>query len=221
MALPARPKADKPVTCRMFDTPVIERFSRIHPISPFVFWIPVILLLLAGVVYQGMAWYLVISLMMVGWLAWSLAEYMLHRFVFHFLRPKTWVRRFHFNFHGVHHDFPQDVKRLVMPLGVSIPLGLAFFLAMHAIAPLPMAMAAFAGFVAGYLAYDGVHYFTHHMPARSRVGKFLKRYHMVHHHTGVDGLYGVSQPLWDYLLGTQHDLRAKKKQPAKQRAVAS
>ena len=43
MALPARPKADKPVTCRMFDTPVIERFSRIHPISPFVFWIPVIL----------------------------------------------------------------------------------------------------------------------------------------------------------------------------------
>ena len=26
----------------MFETPLIERFSRIHPAAPFVFWLPVL-----------------------------------------------------------------------------------------------------------------------------------------------------------------------------------
>ena len=32
---------------------------------------------------------------------------------------------------------------------------------------------------------------------------------MVHHHTGVDGLYGVSSPLWDFVFRTQSDRRAR------------
>jgi sterol desaturase/sphingolipid hydroxylase (fatty acid hydroxylase superfamily) len=94
-----------------------------------------------------------------------------------------------------------------MPLGISIPVGLSFFLAADLLAPRPMACAAFVGFGIGYLCYDGIHYFTHHLRASSRVGKFLKRYHMVHHHTGVDGMYGVSQPLWDYVFATTEDRR--------------
>jgi sterol desaturase/sphingolipid hydroxylase (fatty acid hydroxylase superfamily) len=30
----------------------------------------------------------------------------------------------------------------------------------------------------------------------------MKRYHMIHHHTGVDARYGVSSPLWDWVFGT-------------------
>lgn len=189
----------------MFETPFIEYFSRIHPVSPFVFWLPVMGLIAYWTLAQGMALLLWVPLVLAGWLSWSLTEYLLHRFVFHWIRPKPWQRRFHFIFHGVHHDYPQDARRLVMPLGVSIPIGLVFFLLVDAVLPRTMACSLWVGFGIGYLLYDGIHYATHHLPARSRVSKFLKRYHMVHHHTGAEGLYGVSSPLWDYVFGSQRD----------------
>lgn len=192
----------------MFDTPLIEFFSRIHPLSPFAFWLPVIGLLSYWVLAGGMGLGLFAALLFGGWLAWTLAEYLLHRYVFHFIGPRGWQRRFHFIAHGVHHDFPQDAQRLVMPLGVSIPIGLGFFLLIDLVVARPVACTLLVGFGIGYLLYDGIHYFTHHLKARSRLGKFLKRYHMVHHHAGVEGLFGVSQPIWDYVLGTQND-RAK------------
>lgn len=186
----------------MFDTPLIEYFSRIHPASPFGFWVPALLGLVGWVLYDGMALGTLALLVFMGWLAWSLTEYLLHRFVFHWIGERPWQRRFHFIFHGVHHDFPQDSRRLVFPLGVSIPLGLVFFLGMDLLFSRAVACALFAGFGGGYLAYDGIHYFTHHVPAKRSIGKFLKRYHMVHHHAGVEARWGVSIPLWDRVFGT-------------------
>lgn len=204
------PKAAKPTTCRMFDTPLIELFSRISPFSPAVFWVPVLVGLVGYEVHRGVPALRLFALFSAGWLAWSLTEYLLHRFVFHWIKGKPWQRRFHFIFHGVHHDFPQDAKRLVFPLGVSIPLGLVFFLGMALVFTHETALGLFCGFGSGYLAYDGIHYFTHHVPARSALGKYLKRYHMVHHHAGVEGLWGVSFPLWDYVLGSYSDVSRKK-----------
>ncbi|MEM1028883.1 MAG: sterol desaturase family protein [Myxococcota bacterium] len=198
-------KRTRPTTCRMFDTPLIEFFSRIHPLSPFAFWVPTLGLLSAYVLYRGMSAALLVALAAAGWLAWSLVEYLLHRYVFHYVKPRPWQRRFHFIAHGVHHDFPQDAARLVMPLGVSIPLGLAFFLVALALFPLDITIALMVGFGGGYLLYDAIHYATHHLRPRTRLGKYLKKYHMVHH-TGVEGLWGVSQPLWDFVLGTYLDL---------------
>ena len=36
----------------------------------------------------------------------------------------------------------------------------------------------------------------------NKVGKYLKRYHLKHHFAHEKSKYGVSSPLWDYLLGT-------------------
>ena len=201
------PKRPKPTTCRMFETPLIEFFSHIHPASPFVFWVPVLGVIGWWTLAQGTPLLVALGLAVLGWLSWTLTEYLLHRFVFHWIRPKPWQRRFHFIFHGVHHDFPQDARRLVFPLGVSIPLGLFFFLLVDAVLSRPLACAGFVGFGIGYLSYDGIHYFTHHLPAKRRLGKFLKRYHLVHHHTGVEGKWGVSTPIWDYALRSHDDLR--------------
>ncbi len=62
-----------------------------------------------------------------GVAAWSLAEYVLHRYIFHFKATSEFGKRIHFMFHGVHHDYPSDSKRLVMPPSVSVPLALLFF----------------------------------------------------------------------------------------------
>ena len=193
----------------MFDTPLIEFFSRIHPLSPFAFWLPVLGLLCWWNLSNGMALLTLFGWVGAGVVAWSLAEYLLHRYVFHYIGAKPWQRRLYFVLHGVHHDYPQDAKRLVMPLGVSIPLGLAFFLLVDLFASRPVAVALFVGFGGGYLAYDAIHYFTHHIKARTRLGKYLKRYHMVHHFTGLEGMWGVSSPLWDFIFRTETDQRDK------------
>src|SRR3990172_5022542 len=60
----------------------------------------------------------------------------------------------------------------------------------------------FSGFIIGYLAYDLIHYATHHFPMRWGFLKFLKRYHMMHHYKTPDARFGVSSPLWDKVFGT-------------------
>jgi sterol desaturase/sphingolipid hydroxylase (fatty acid hydroxylase superfamily) len=60
----------------------------------------------------------------------------------------------------------------------------------------------FSGLIAGYLTYDMLHYATHHIPMRGRYGKFLRKYHMLHHFKTPDQRFGVSSPLWDRVFGT-------------------
>jgi len=203
---PAR--APAPATCRMFETPLLEFFSRIHPATPFLFWIPVLAWILTGAARDGavqpqsMWWLAMGGLVVLGALLWSLTEYLMHRFVFHAIGARPWQRRMYFVAHGVHHDFPADRDRLVMPLGVSIPLGLAFYGIFRVLLGAQLVAPLFVGFGAGYLAYDGIHYAVHHFRLTSRAGRWLKRWHMVHHHTGEDARWGVTSPLWDWVFGT-------------------
>jgi len=190
----------------MFETPLIEMFSRTHPAAPFVFWVPFIGWFLYRAFAEGLGVLAIVFGVVGGALLWSLTEYLLHRFVFHTSGASLAARRFYFVLHGVHHDFPTDTKRLVMPLGVSIPIGVVVNLALRAIISPTLGAAyvspVFVGFGVGYLAYDGIHYATHHFRMTSPIGKWLKRYHMVHHHTGENARYGVSSPLWDWVFGT-------------------
>jgi sterol desaturase/sphingolipid hydroxylase (fatty acid hydroxylase superfamily) len=204
MSVSVQDRPARPETCQMFETPLIERFSRIHPASPFVFWLPV----LGYAAYRSLtgqapvAVPLFAGLLLVGVLVWTFAEYTLHRWVFHYTGPRPWQRRMFFVLHGVHHDFPQDADRLVMPLGVSIPLGAVFYFLFHLVVGPTLAAPLWVGFALGYLAYDGTHFAVHHFRMGSRWGRWMKRYHMIHHHTGVDARYGVSSPLWDWVFGT-------------------
>jgi dihydroceramide fatty acyl 2-hydroxylase len=192
----------RPATCQMFETPLIERFSRVHPVMPFVFWLPVLVYLSARAVLAGVGPLGFVGLFLLGLLTWTLAEYLLHRYLFHYLGPRLWQRRMHFVIHGVHHDFPQDSDRLVMPLGASIPMGILFYVGFRAVFGAVLVDPLFTGFGIGYLAYDGTHYAIHHFRMSSRLGKWIKRHHMIHHHTGAHARWGVSSPLWDWVFGT-------------------
>lgn len=184
----------------MFKNAFLEYFSHIHPITPVVVFVPVIIFVLVQAV-RFTTVLQTIGVFLLGVLAWTAIEYIIHRFAFH-IEPKTALgKRLHFLVHGVHHDYPRDSTRLVMPLPVSVPLAIAFyFLFLVLIAPYHWAM--FGGFVAGYVAYDCIHYATHHFPMTNRVGRFLKEYHMKHHYVESTTAYGVSNPLWDYVFNT-------------------
>ena len=85
---------------------------------------------------------------------------------------------------------------------LSIPLGAFFYWLFHAALGPVLVAPVFVGFAMGYLAYDGTHYAIHHLRMSSSWGKWIKRHHMVHHHTGEQARWGVSSPLWDWVFGT-------------------
>jgi dihydroceramide fatty acyl 2-hydroxylase len=208
--LPRRSRRVRPEdTCRMFESDFLERFSRIHPATVFVVWIPFALFFLTrsalrhDVGVPGIA-----GAFLGGLFTWTFAEYVLHRWVFHWTNEKAWGKRVHFLLHGVHHQCPKDSDRLVMPLLTSAPLAVIFYSLFYFTMGRPVAEPFFAGFVIGYLFYDGTHYFVHHFTPTSRWGKFLRRHHLTHHFADHDGGFGVSSPLWDHVFRT---LPSKKK----------
>jgi len=188
---------------RIFKNPFLESLTHVHPITPLMVWVPVI-------VYFYWQTFQVVPFssvtvafwLVVGLFVWTLTEYMLHRFVFHFNASSKAGKYFVFLFHGLHHDDPQDGTRLVMP---PVPAILIIFLLYHFFSlfiPADYLQLFMANFLIGYLIYDYIHYATHHFPMTGPVGRYLRTYHLKHHYSGEESRYGVSSPLWDYVFGT-------------------
>src|SRR3954471_16308730 len=185
----------------MFENRWLDRLSRVHPAMPLFIYVPVIVVLLAVAAGRMGAWAVVVAVV-AGYLVWTLTEYWLHRVVFHFEPDHPIGRRAHWIIHGVHHDHPNDRLRLVMPPSASIPLAALFLLGFWAVLG-PGAWAAFgSGFLAGYLAYDMLHYHVHHHVPTTAMGKKLRELHMRHHFQDHDRGFGVSAPYWDHVFGT-------------------
>jgi len=201
-------RSEEPI--RLFKSDFLEFFTHIHPAVVLIIWAPVAVYFLVSAVAGRLSnvspLYIPVGFL-VGLFAWTLAEYGVHRFVFHFPPRTPWQERISFLFHGVHHAQPQCKTRLVMPPVVSVPMAMLFYGACHLIlsvvlgAPYWIAP-VFSGLIAGYLTYDMLHYATHHIPMHERYGKFLRKYHMLHHFKTPDQRFGVSSPLWDLVFGT-------------------
>jgi 4-hydroxysphinganine ceramide fatty acyl 2-hydroxylase len=195
--------SNKKETPRMFQSNFVEFFSRVHWTVPLIIFVPVILSLmfLAAVSYR-MPSLAMVGLFIIGMLFWSLTEYIMHRFVFHYHPTSNWGKRIHWTFHGVHHDYPSDPLRLVMVPSVSIPLGAAFYLLFHIVFDPSTAAALMAGMITGYLFYDITHFAVHHFPLKGKLFGYLRTYHMRHHFEDPDLGYGVSSPFWDLIFRT-------------------
>ncbi len=192
--------SNKNETIPLFKNPVLEYFSHIHPITPVVVYVPVIIVT-AYLGFLNISIPMFILCFLGGILLWTVTEYTIHRWAFHYQPKSDAGKRIHFLVHGIHHDYPRDATRLVMPLLVSVPLALLFYFLFDLIFG-TYNFAVFSGFVLGYVSYDSIHYATHHLPMKNKVGNFLRIYHLRHHYEDENAAYGVSNPLWDYVLGT-------------------
>lgn len=186
---------------RLFQNSFLEYFSHIHPATPAVVYIPISAVMTYFGLQRTSAGNFIL-LFLLGLVLWTLFEYVMHRFVFHY-NPKTeFGKKVHFLAHGVHHDYPRDATRLVMPLLISIPLAILHYFAFNFIFGDNYFLAVFSGYLIGYVLYDTVHFATHHWKMTSPLGKFLKEYHLKHHYIDPDTAYGVSNPMWDYVFFT-------------------
>jgi len=134
---------------------------------------------------------------------WTLSEYVLHRFVFHYddSLPDNRVALFlHFLLHGIHHAFPMDRLRLVFPpaLGILVFYSLTKLFTVFGQYQYLM----ITGFLVGYMSYDLTHFYIHHNKTIGLYFSKLKEYHIMHHYKNPHLGYGVSNKLWDYVFGT-------------------
>ena len=188
---------------RIFQNPILESFTHVHPIVPLLLWSPIILFLFyRGLTVKNVSGLEFGILFVLGLLLWTMTEYTLHRFVFHWNAKSAAGKYFVFLFHGLHHDDPQDATRLVMPPVPAIIIVSLLWLLFSTIFPAKYIDVLMAYFLIGYLCYDYIHYATHHFAMTSAAGKYLRKYHLQHHYSGEKSKYGVSSPLWDYILGT-------------------
>ncbi|MDQ3290477.1 MAG: sterol desaturase family protein [Bacteroidota bacterium] len=186
---------------RMFKQDWMEALSKVHFSVPLYIYIPVILYLCwKAFAHEHLGVLQFICFFLLGLLFWTFSEYVLHRFVFHYYPTSKWGQRIHFIFHGVHHDYPNDAKRLVMPPSASIPMALGIYWLLSLVLPTNVLYAFFAGFILGYLTYDISHYALHHFNFKSSFWQKLKKHHMLHHYSDANKGYGVSSPLWDKIF---------------------
>jgi 4-hydroxysphinganine ceramide fatty acyl 2-hydroxylase len=191
-------------SARMFKSDFLESLSKVHWTVPLYIFVPVIIFCTYKALFLtpiGLVAYA--ELFILGLFVWTFVEYIMHRFVFHYMPPdKPWAMRMHFIFHGVHHDYPSDAKRLVLPPSVSLPLATIFYFLFEAILPVNDVFGFFPGFILGYLVYDISHYAIHHFNFKGSVWKKIKQHHMLHHYQDPAKGYGVSSPFWDKIFGS-------------------
>jgi sterol desaturase/sphingolipid hydroxylase (fatty acid hydroxylase superfamily) len=186
----------------LFNNPLIEKLTRTHISVPLLIFYTAS----AGLVYYGsthssLGWTKLLAVFGVGFMLFTLVEYLVHRHVFHMLptsKIKEWVA---YNFHGVHHDYPKDKSRLVMPPLVSVILATILFSACYFVIG-DWAYGFLPGFLSGYASYLAVHYIVHAFRPPKNVFKVLWIHHGIHHYKDDTVAYGVSSPFWDWVFGT-------------------
>jgi dihydroceramide fatty acyl 2-hydroxylase len=192
----------------MFQSRLLDRFTRVHPVVPMLIYGPVVVVMLVLAVSRD-GWWDTAGLFLLGYALWTLFEYWLHRLVFHFEPEKGIGARLHWMIHGVHHDHPNDPLRLVMPPAASIPLAIVVIGAMFLVFGSAHAPGVAAGFLTGYLVYDELHYALHHHTPKSGLGKRMRELHMRHHFQDDEKGFGISAPYWDVVFRTFSERRGE------------
>ena len=129
-----------------------------------------------------------------GLVAWTLVEYLMHRFVLHGVQPfKSW--------HAKHHERPVALISSPTLLSASL-IAVLVFLPALLVSTVWLAASLTLGFTLGYFGYALCHHATHHWRASLPWFKERKRWHSIHHRRGGAECYGVTSGLWDRLFGT-------------------
>lgn len=177
-------------------------------LTPVYFYAAIVVCLISLTHGEGFSWRRNILLIAVGVLSWTLIEYALHRFIFHYSARSAFGQRLVYAAHLSHHENPRALSRLFSSLLISLPIATAYLLlAWVATGSLHTATYLFTGLTAGYLVYEWLHFQAHHRRPRLRFFRYLRKYHLLHHYQTPELRFGVTSPLLDVIFGTYRPVR--------------
>ena len=194
-----RPRSDH---VALFRSRALDLFTRSHPAMPYVVVLPLALACALRALWSGASALELLACTALGWGAWSLLEYAMHRFLFHADVKSESARIALLLAHGHHHVWPDDPRRIT---ATPIQIG-SVALLFHGVFSITLGptlgSAALGGALLGYVAYELVHWRAHHGRPTSRLGRALQDHHMKHHHLAPRSRWGIGSPLWDWVFRT-------------------
>ncbi len=159
----------------------------------------------------------IVAAFLLGALAWTVVEYLLHRFVGHGprrpvpaspwarLTPRGFLAAFndeHLRHHADAKYFTPTSQKVVAALVTT-----GVYAAVGALLVGPVVGSAFAvGFSLTYATYEVLHRRIHTHRPRGRYGRWLRRHHLFHHFKTPRSNHGVTSPLWDKVARTERRL---------------
>lgn len=189
-------------TTALFDNKLLEALTRTHFAFPVTMYFAFSVFILSYAAIQtDLEFWRVLYMFPLGLFTFSLVEYVIHRWIFHFNAVSEKQIQLKYKIHGVHHEYPRDKDRLVMPPVLSLVLALLFY-GLFSFFTGRFVLLFFPGFLSGYSIYLLIHYAIHRYRPPSNFLKFLWTHHALHHYKSEDTAFGVSNPLWDYVFGT-------------------
>ena len=192
----------------LFKNSLLERLTRTHFLFPVVlFYALSIFMIAASALFFDFSFLKLLLLFLSGTVAFTLAEYLIHRFLFHFRATTDKEKKIQYLIHGVHHEFPKDKDRLVMPPVISVLLAILFF-TFYWLLMRDAAFAFFSGFCFGYSTYLIIHYSVHRFRPPKNFLRILWKHHALHHYREDEGNYSVSLPLWDFVFSSNLKLKS-------------
>jgi len=144
-----------------------------------------------------------------GIFAWTLVEYLVHRYVLHGRFPDgpgAWQHFLHTHFdhlHWEHHERPWDGEHI----NGTIKDTFRFVLPMAAVSFLapPFTASMFvAGLIQSYIVEEWVHHSVHFYDFGGPYWRYIVRHHRFHHSPmGEQVGYGLTNGFWDIVFGTR------------------
>ena len=177
-------------------------------LKPVYFYTALVVCLITITHGENFSWYLDLLFIGFGILSWTLIEYALHRFIFHYSARSAFGRKLVWAAHLSHHENPREANRLLSSLVVSLPISTGYvLLARFVTGSWHAAAYMFTGLAAGYFCYEWLHFQAHHRRPRLRVFRYLRKYHLRHHYQTPHHRFGVTTPLLDMIFGTFRPVR--------------
>jgi sterol desaturase/sphingolipid hydroxylase (fatty acid hydroxylase superfamily) len=205
---------------QLFKNQYLEYLTKTHPLVIWGIYLPIIICMLyygnAVLHFNALA---IAATFLGGAFFWSLFEYCIHRFAFHFFAESERAKKIVYIIHGNHHEYPRDKERLFMPPVPSLILASVIFSIMYFTGYIfnaaGYAFIFFPGFMLGYLVYGTMHYAIHAWNPPFKWMKPLWRNHHLHHYKNTEQGFGVSSTLWDHVFGTMFNLKQEKEDKQK------
>ena len=178
------------------------RLGKVGYYGDFVVYPVAITGLAAYAIWQGPpgGWSVWLGAFVTGVAAWTLVEYVLHRFVLHHV---PFIK----DMHDAHHD--DQMALIGTPIWISLAIMVVFVLIpLSLLTEQHIAIGLACGLMLGHFWYGGVHHLLHHWNIQPGTYFYrLKRRHMLHHHFDEMGNFGVTSGFWDVVFGTDVKVR--------------
>ncbi len=144
------------------------------------------------------------ALIATGAIAWTLGEYLMHRFAMHAMKGKGMASREHLTHHA---EYDSVLEKWWFAWMGVVAVGLALGVnSTHVVGAVGWCLGI--GWVAGYGFYDWLHFRAHRRTIRrptSLAGtyeRYVRRHHFHHHFGHPTANHGVTTPIWDLVFGT-------------------